>query len=315
VPGVFHDSSTALHDRDEFPIDEIHGIGSLQANRVLLDSRGLGWRDGYTSYTVESPWSATLDAVPHLCLAYCSNREAIVRRDVEGERTERTILRPRHFGSVPAGRSASFDLDGRPDIQHVYLRQVMLDELIVDAFGLDPAAVEVVPELGFNDPLLEQLVVSLLDVVRADHRVATDGLYADHVLRLIGLRVLRQQSSLAGRPAVDIEPPSDATIVRVQAARDFIEASLAGELSLVTIAQHVGLRPHVLTAAFRDQLGVTLHQYVISRRVERARTLLHGSDMPIAQIALEVGFASQSHFTHAFKKVVGDTPASYRRHG
>jgi hypothetical protein len=233
---VFHDPSAALRDRDEYPVDEIHGIGSLQANRVLVDSRGLGWHDGFTSYTVEAPWSATLGAVPHLCLAYCSNHEATVRRYVEGERSERAVLRPRHFGSVPAGRTARFDLEGRPDIQHVYLRQTMLDDLIVDVFGRDPRSVEVVPALGFNDPLLEQLVVSLLDVVRDDARVAADGLYADHVLRLIGLRVLRRQSSLAGRPDVDVEPASDATRTRVSAARDFIESSLAGELSLATSA-------------------------------------------------------------------------------
>ena len=58
--------------------------------------------------------------------------QATVRRDVEGERIERTVLRPRHFGSVPAGRTARFDLEGRPDIQHVYLRgaEVLRQDLV-----------------------------------------------------------------------------------------------------------------------------------------------------------------------------------------
>ena len=291
---------------------EIHGIGALQQNRVVVDSSGLGWHDGYTSYTVEAPWRATLGATPHLCLAYCSDRAADVRRDVEGEHGERTRLRPRHFGSVPAGRRAAFDLDGNPDIQHVYVRQQILDELMVDVCGADPATVEVVPELGFSDPLLEQLVLGLLALVHHDRDLPADGLYADHLLRLIGLRVLRTQSTIAGRVAT-ASSATDVTPVRLLAARDHIEAMLHEPLTLASIAHAVGLRPHVLAAAFRQQFGVPLHQYVIARRVERAKTLLRDADLPIAAIAIETGFASQSHLTTAFKRAVGVTPAAYRR--
>lgn len=309
---VFHDPSRELHERDELPVDEIHGIGALQQNRVVVDSSGLGWHDGYTSYTVEAPWSATLHAMPHLCLAYCTQRAAEVRRNVEGERGERATLRPRHFGSVPAGRTAAFDLDGNPDIQHVYVRQRILDELAVDVFGVDPGTVEIVPELGFGDPLLEQLVLELLALVHHDRDLPTDGLYADHLVRMIGLRVLRTQSTVASR-AVGQPTASDATVARLLAARDLIEATLHEPLTLSTIAHAVGVRPHVLATAFRQRFGVPLHQYVIARRVERAKTLLREADLPIAAIAVEAGFASQSHLTTVFRRSVGVTPAAYRR--
>jgi AraC family transcriptional regulator len=299
-----------LHDRDEFPVAEIHGIGALQSNVVVADSAGLGWHDGYTSYTAESSWQATLTPVPHLCLAYCSGRAATVRRDIEGEHVERATLEPRRFGSVPSGRTATFRLEGNPDIQHVYLRQQMLEEVAVDVFDADPAVVEVVPHLAFADPLLEQLVVALLGLVRHDTALPTDGLYADHLLRMIGIHVLRTQSNLAtARVATSA---ADATAGRLEAARAHIERSLHEPLSLATIASAVGIRAHVLAPAFKARFGVPLHQYVIAQRVERARTLLRDSDRPIAAVAIECGFSSQSHLTTAFRRAVGTTPAAYR---
>lgn len=302
-----------------FDVEEIHGIGALQRNRVLIDSALLGWHEGYASYTAEAPWQATLGPVPHLCLAYCAQHVATVRRDVEGERPERTTLGPRHFGSVPAGRSTTFELHGHPDIQHVYLRQQMMDQLVVEMFGADPAEVDIVPDLGFADPLLEQLVLALLSVLRnqdgAEVRCAdADGLYADHVLRMIGLHVLRTQSNLSLRARSASSRRGIApTVVRLRAVRDHIDAALHGPLSLASIAAATGVPAHLLGPAFKECFGLSLHQYVIARRVERASTLLRDSDEPIASIAVGVGFASQSHLTTAFRRAVGTTPAAYRR--
>jgi AraC family transcriptional regulator len=59
-------------------------------------------------------------------------------------------------------------------------------------------------------------------------------------------------------------------------------------------------------------MGVSLHQYVIQRRVEHAKVMLRTTDEPLSQIAAAVGFASQSHFTTVFKRLTGATPKAYR---
>jgi AraC family transcriptional regulator len=191
----------------------------------------------------------------------------------------------------------------------------MLDDLAVEVFDVDPAAVEIVPDLGFADPLLEQLVVGLLQLVRQDAALPNDGLYADHLLRMIGVQVLRTQSNLAHAHVANTVTGdrSDATGVRLDAVREHIERSLHEPLSLASIAAAVGVRPHVLAPAFRQRFGTPLHQYVIARRVERAKVLLRDANVPIATIAIDCGFASQSHLTTAFRRVVGTTPAAYRR--
>ena len=288
---------------------ETHGIPEWPGNRLLADSRGLGWRDVYTSYAVEAPWQATLPALPHPCIAYCASGAATIRRRVDGEAAERAELRPRHFGMVPDARTSSWQLDGAPDIQLVYLRQGLVHELAASEFGAEPDQIEFDYRLGFSDGLLEQLVSTLLGELRRNTSLPSNGLYADHLVRLIVLHVLRTRSTL-GNTA--LSTASDATSARLVAVCDRIEESLDGDLSLARLASDVGLRAHTLATAFRRVYGVPLHQYVIARRVERAKALLRNGDLAVAEVALATGFASQSHLTTAFTRVVHVTPARYR---
>jgi len=59
-------------------------------------------------------------------------------------------------------------------------------------------------------------------------------------------------------------------------------------------------------------MGVTPHQYVIRRRIERAKKLLKYSDLKIVEIALACGFANQSHLSRHFRNLVGTSPKAYR---
>ena len=96
---------------------------------------------------------------------------------------------------------------------------------------------------------------------------------------------------------------------------DYIEANLDGRpVAGAASPTAVELRPHRLAhATSAIGTGVPLHQYVLGRRVERAAgRLLRSSDDPIAAIAIDCGFADQSHLTTAFRRRVGITPAAYR---
>ena len=66
-------------------------------------------------------------------------------------------------------------------------------------------------------------------------------------------------------------------------------------------------------AQFRVSTGIRPHEYLLRRRIERARDLLLQHDSSIADIALSVGFQAQSHFTTVFKRFMGDTPHQWRR--
>ena len=98
----------------------------------------------------------------------------------------------------------------------------------------------------------------------------------------------------------------------MQRALAFIDSHLGDDLTLPHMAEAVGVSPHHFAHVFRTTVGVAPHQYVIRRRVERAKELLDTTDLPIVEIALSVGCANQSHFSAMFHRVTGLTPHAYR---
>lgn len=320
VGPVFQETDVVHHIRPssappytEFPVGETHGIALWPKHRLLADSRGLGWHDAYTSLATEAPWRRTLQAVPHYCIAYCTNRAAAVTRVIDGDRrTDSVELRPRHFGVVPADRSSSWKLTGAPDIQLVYLRRSMIDRVAQEHFGFDTSRVELLPKLGFSDGLLEQLALALLDTARNDATNPSDGIYADHLVRMIAMHLLRYHSTRTG-PIRDTDAVADTTHARMNHVRDLIESALGEDLALERLAAEAGITVHAFSAAFTKAFGVPPYRYVVQRRVERAKSLLRHSDLPISRIAYETGFASQSHLATTFKRTVGQTPGMYRR--
>ncbi|RYZ36369.1 MAG: AraC family transcriptional regulator [Myxococcaceae bacterium] len=103
---------------------------------------------------------------------------------------------------------------------------------------------------------------------------------------------------------------SAAALSRVQL---FVEAHLARRIRVGELARRSGLSVFYFTRAFRQSTGMTPHAFVQQRRVERARELLKHPMHSLGDIALAVGFSSQSHFTTVFRRVTGLTPAVIRR--
>jgi transcriptional regulator GlxA family with amidase domain len=99
---------------------------------------------------------------------------------------------------------------------------------------------------------------------------------------------------------------------RVRSARDMIEDRHAEDLSLAELAAHVGWSRHHLVRAFRREVGLTPHAYLVDVRVRRAQERLKGG-MALAAVAAETGFADQAHLTRAFKARIGVPPGVYRR--
>jgi AraC family transcriptional regulator len=96
-------------------------------------------------------------------------------------------------------------------------------------------------------------------------------------------------------------------------AREQLHAQFRDPPRLRDLARAAGVHPDHLARAFRQRLGVPVGDYVRKLRLEWATTRLGETDEPIAQIALDAGFADQSHLTRAFKRHAGLTPAEYRR--
>jgi AraC family transcriptional regulator len=93
---------------------------------------------------------------------------------------------------------------------------------------------------------------------------------------------------------------------------EFITENLSSNLSLAEMANLLQMGPCHFARAFKESTGLSPHQYVLRRRVERALQMLKGTRTNLADIAYDLGFSSQGHFTTVFSKIVGVSPSSYR---
>ncbi|MEO1401219.1 MAG: AraC family transcriptional regulator [Cyanobacteria bacterium J06635_1] len=96
----------------------------------------------------------------------------------------------------------------------------------------------------------------------------------------------------------------------VHLIRDYLESFYGEKIALQQLADLVGLKPLRLLRAFRKEMGLPPHAYLLQVRINRARALL-AQGRPIVEVAGDTGFADQSHLTRHFKRFVGVTPGQY----
>lgn len=94
---------------------------------------------------------------------------------------------------------------------------------------------------------------------------------------------------------------------------DYIEANLCGPVSLDELAQVAGMPKLHFLRSFTQAIGMTPHNFITERRLQRARALLKRKDITIASIAYECGFAHQSHLGSLLNSQIGLTPGRYRK--
>jgi AraC family transcriptional regulator len=100
---------------------------------------------------------------------------------------------------------------------------------------------------------------------------------------------------------------------RIERVREYIEANLASPLSVNELAEVAGVGPRRFGALFAAETGASPHQYVLRRRVERAKELMHDPARSLAEIGRAVGFRDPGQFSRVFRQHAGETARAYRR--
>lgn len=100
---------------------------------------------------------------------------------------------------------------------------------------------------------------------------------------------------------------------RLCRARRFIDESYNLPLNLADISKQACLSPYHFLRLFREKFDTTPHQYLIHRRIEKAKELLRVRSLSVTDVCFEVGFESLGSFSSLFRKCVGHAPITYRR--
>ncbi|HEY0104625.1 MAG TPA: AraC family transcriptional regulator [Rhizomicrobium sp.] len=158
-----------------------------------------------------------------------------------------------------------------------------------------------------GDPALEHFVRAALSA--EDARRVLQGFYTDALHRILLARLAELR---------DTEPPAAPGKVkplqkwRLKRVCDHIDANLHNRISLKLLAQAAGVSRMYFAAQFRAATNLSPHNYVLQRRLAAAERMLAETGQCIVDIALGVGFQTQSHFTTVFKRAKGLTPHRWR---
>jgi transcriptional regulator GlxA family with amidase domain len=133
--------------------------------------------------------------------------------------------------------------------------------------------------------------------------------YADCISMAIVARLL---ASVSGVGTSARSRGSKLAPWRLKRAIDYVEARLDEPVSLADVASSAGLTRMHFAAQFRAATGLRPHEYLLRRRIERAQEMLLGTGMSLVDVALSVGFQTQSHFTSVFKRYAGQAPHAWR---
>lgn len=211
-------------------------------------------------------------------------------------------------GLIGAGPQGVWEIVTEADLLHLYLTADYLRHA-ARQHGLDPrGAVDLRESLAFDDPFLTEGMLEL-------HRVLPLGAAASMFTSTMGLALTLRVLRLAGSVSLPCSQPARGGLAPhlLRRAKDVIDAGLVDGLTLGDVAAEVGLSAKHFARAFRESTGIPPHQWLMERRVARAKDMLASGALPLAEVALACGFADQSHFTHCFRQATGATPGHWRR--
>ncbi len=222
-------------------------------------------------------------------------------------------------GPVPAGNVRMLEpgmpirgiFRGGYDALHLHVPNTMIAECTAESAHAgcgQSRSNSLVTDHAIVDPVIERLAHAL---IQAEEMGGAFGQsYADGISLAITARLFGGSPTGASPQRSRV---SGLSKWRLKRATEYMESNLAEPISLADIATAAGLSRMHFAAQFRVATGLRPHEYLLQRRVERARDLLLTSRLALVEIAFEVGFKTQAHFTTVFARFVGETPNVWRQ--
>ncbi len=207
---------------------------------------------------------------------------------------------------VPAGVPSRWEVKQKDTALLITIDASMLCHVAGER-GLDVKRVEIANRFQMRDLQIEHIGWALKAEIDAGYPAGT--LFIDSLAAALAARLLDRYSSASQGREERLTIPGH----KLRLVLSYVEDNLAGDLRLTELAALTGLGMSQFKRVFRDYVGVPVHQYVIERRLERAKTLLNDKSLSIGQIAIEAGFAHQSHLARHLRRATGVPPTRFRQ--
>jgi AraC family transcriptional regulator len=209
---------------------------------------------------------------------------------------------------IPALTPSRWELHDQNDTALILSLPPSLLDTVVEEHGFDSRRVEIRNRFQIRDAQLENICWALKAEMESGY--PSGRLYTDSLAISVASRLVSTHSSIAQPRAAQSGGLGGRRLKQTLA---YIEDHLAEDLSLSRIAAITGVSASHFKTLFRESAGVPVHQYVIQRRIERAKDLLMQDKLSIAEIAFATGFSHQSHLARHMRRAVGLSPRAMKR--
>ncbi|UWZ83634.1 helix-turn-helix domain-containing protein [Occallatibacter riparius] len=217
-------------------------------------------------------------------------------------------------GSYPTGGVSAIDLRDEPavllphafDTVIVYVTHGALADIAYE--HRSPPVEQLRGTHGHPDPIVYHLAKTLS--ASLEHPRHASKIFLDHVLHALNCHLV---SSYGGVKTSAAQFRGGLSTALMRRAKELLEANLDGNIPLRHLAEACGLSTSHYTRAFKETFRKPPHRWLIERRIDRAKDLMTNSHLPIADIAIQCGFADQSALNRSFRRIHGISPGQWRR--
>lgn len=269
----------------------------------LTFSHVAGWDKIQLAHCRQPPHSIPEHCSPQHTICINVGDSVVLEQRVDGQsETVQSVVGD--MAIYPANLSQTACWDKEAEFLLLNLEPTLLTILSYELCGSD--RVQLLPKLTFFDPLIYQIGLALKTALEIDG--VRSRLYAESMASALAVHLLSRYST---RERVH-HHKGKLSKQNLKQVIDYINEHLEQNLNLAELAAVVQLSSDHFAHVFKQSIGISPHQYLIQRRVERAKQLLLRG-MTLVEVAYAVGFASQGHLNYHFKRLVGMTPKTFLR--
>ncbi|WP_316237291.1 AraC family transcriptional regulator [Bradyrhizobium sp. SZCCHNR1015] len=268
--------------------------------RMALDATG----GGVTHWKHDPLHDVVEPMTHHVIMAYNGVVQRMERRS--GRFVSAGTFRPGVVIIIPEGASSRWDIPKPVDVVQLYLPHSTLVRVADEAGTTRPA--DLLERTAHPDAITSRLLLSAADILEGNE--ALDALFRQQLTDLLATRLL---AAHAGAPTA-VQPVVGGLAPRVlMRAIERLRSESEADVSLAALAADAGLSRFHFCRAFKESTGLSPHAWLRQRRLEQAMQMLRDTDVSVVTVAAALGYASQTAFAAAFKRLTGDTPTDWRR--
>jgi AraC family transcriptional regulator len=205
---------------------------------------------------------------------------------------------------IPAFLSHGTNWDREVEFSVIAICPTLLDRATQESMQRE---VELIPQLAIDDPVIQQLALALKLEIQTG--CLSGRLYGELLGTALAARLV--QNYAVSKPFEF--KASGLSRSQLQRVIDYMQANLTQDLSILDLATLTSMSESHFSRSFKRSVGIAPYRYLMQQRVERAKQLLAQRSITISTIALDCGFANQTHLTKVFRQMTGMTPKAYQK--